>query len=374
MIERGKISASQMAIMIYPTIVATVLLWVPEATADKAGRDMWLSPIIASLTGFLSVYLADRLNRLYPKESLIQYSEHIVGRMLGKVIGLVYLLFFLLLECIILREYGEVILGIFLPQTPIIVLLGSMVLVGASAVRGGVEVLGRTSQFFVPIFVLVFVFIYIMMLPEMEPENMLPVMEKGIWPSIRGAYEPLKWYGEFIVISFLLPFLSDRERGRRWGMITVVAVMVTMVAINIAALFLFGEITTSLTYPFVEAVRYISIGDFLEHIEAIVMAIWVTGAFLKISFFYYVLALGTAQWLNLPDYRPTVIPIGILLILLCMWPTPNLAELAYFLETITPPLGITIQTVFPLLLLLIAVIRKRITNGGKAVVKEGPER
>ncbi len=369
MIEKGKISASQMGIMMYPTIVATAILWVPEATATKAGRDMWISPILASLAGFLTVYLAVRLNKIYPKETIIQYSEQIVGRILGKCIGFVYLLFFLQLEWIDLREYGEVMVGQFLPRTPMIVILGSMLLVCASAVRGGVEVLGRAAQFFVPLFILVFGVINLMLVPDLKPENMLPVMEKGILPSIRGAVEPLKWFGEFIVISFMLPFLTDRERGMTWGMITVFAAMVTMVVINIVVLWLFGEITTSLTYPFVEAVRYVSIGDFLEHIESLVMAIWVAGTFVKIAVIYYVLALGTAHWLNLSDYRPIVFPIGILLVITCIWPTPNLAELAVYLKIIAPIIGISIQTLLPLLLLIIAAIRKRVTNGGKAVEK-----
>ncbi|NGQ94505.1 endospore germination permease [Brevibacillus sp. SYP-B805] len=365
--EKGKISASQMGIMMYPTIVATAILWVPEATATRAGRDMWISPILASLTGFLSVYLAVRLHRLYPKETIIQYSEHIVGRILGKGIGFVYLLFFLQLDWSILREYGELMVGQFLPRTPMFVVLGSMLLVCAAAVRGGVEVLGRAAQYFVPLFILVFGMISLMLFPDLKPVNMLPVMEKGILPAIKGAVEPLKWFGEFIVISFMLPFLTDRERGMTWGMITVIATMLTMVVINLLVLWLFGEITASLTYPYVEAVRYISIADFLEHIESLVMAIWVAGTFIKIGVLYYVLVLGTAQWLNLSDYRPLVYPIGMLLVITCMWPRPNLAELAIYLKYIAPVIGIIIQTLLPFLLLMIALIRKRVTNGGKAV-------
>ncbi|MDQ7864807.1 hypothetical protein RCO48_38045 [Peribacillus frigoritolerans] len=41
------------------------------------------------------------------------------------------------------------------------------------------------------------------------------------------------------------------------------------------------------------------------------MAVWIVGAFVKISVFYYASALGTAQWLNLSDYCPVVWPIGI---------------------------------------------------------------
>ncbi len=39
--------------------------------------------------------------------------------------------------------------------------------------------------------------------------------------------------------------------------------------------------------------------------------------------FYYVSALGTAQWLNLSDYRPVVWPIGILIVIFSLWSLPT---------------------------------------------------
>ena len=64
------------------------------------------------------------------------------------------------------------------------------------------------------------------------------------------------------------------------------------------------------------------------------MAIWVVGAFVKISVFYYATVLGTAQWLNLSDYRPVIWPLGILMIVFGFWSMPNSMDLERFnLET-----------------------------------------
>jgi spore germination protein KB len=45
MVEKGKITALQMGIMMYPTIIATAILIVPGITAEKAHLDLWVSPI-----------------------------------------------------------------------------------------------------------------------------------------------------------------------------------------------------------------------------------------------------------------------------------------------------------------------------------------
>ncbi len=48
-----------------------------------------------------------------------------------------------------------------------------------------------------------------------------------------------------------------------------------------------------------------------------VMAVWVTGIFVKVSAIYYVLTLGTAQCLNVRDYKPFVLPFGFLQVISC---------------------------------------------------------
>ena len=120
------------------------------------------------------------------------------------------------------------------------------------------------------------------------------------------------------------------------GMMTVFAVMLTLVMVNLIVLFVLGQTTASRVYPLMQVARYISIAGFFEHLESIVMAIWIVGAFVKISVFYYVAALGTAQWLNLSDYRPVVWPIGILIVEFSLWSLPNTMGLARYLEGVLP--------------------------------------
>lgn len=320
---------------------------------------MWLSPIWASLVGFLTAYIAYRLNQLYPKETIIEYSERILSIITGKVIGFILLFFYMYVNGIVIREYGEFIVGAFLMQTPMVLVMGSMTVACAFAVRGGIEVVGRLGQLLIPIMFILMLSIFFLLFQDMEPKNMFPIMEKGITPSIKGSITPQSWFSEFMVISFLLPHLTDREKGLRWAMISVFSVLVVMLVTNLATLFVLGGITASLPYPVMSIIQYISLAEFLEHLESLVMAMWVAGAFIKISVFYYALALGTAQWLNLSDYRPLVFLLGLLLMLFAVWSAPNLVELEHFLGTTSPFYFTSIQTAIPLLLLLIAQMRKR---------------
>ncbi|WP_335464535.1 GerAB/ArcD/ProY family transporter, partial [Neobacillus drentensis] len=69
--ERGKISSLQMAILMYPTIIATGIIFVPGFTAKYAQQDLWIPPIMASLIGYVTVYIAYKLHNFYPNETVI---------------------------------------------------------------------------------------------------------------------------------------------------------------------------------------------------------------------------------------------------------------------------------------------------------------
>ncbi|WHY74891.1 endospore germination permease [Fictibacillus enclensis] len=360
MIEKGKISSYQMALIMYPTIAATALLTVPGITGMYAERDMWISPIIGSVNGFITVFIVFQLHKLYPQESLIQLIERIIGRFMGKIIGFLYLFFFLHSGSIILREYSTFISVSFLQTTPPFVIIGGMVLVCSFAVRGGIEGLGRTANLFVPMVALLPLLIASLLLKDFEPQNMLPVIEHGFGPVLLGAAAPQAWFGQTLFISMILPFLSDREKGMKWSLIMVIVITVNFTITNLLAVFLFNGTASGYAYPLFTAVRYITIATFFEHLESVTIAIWITGIFIKIAMVYYALVLGTAQWLNLKDYKPIVFPFGLLLTVFgCQWVAPNFETLNQFVVVIYPFYGTLLLTFIPLLLLVIAKIRQK---------------
>ncbi|KQL49898.1 spore gernimation protein [Brevibacillus choshinensis] len=352
--EKPYISAAQMGIMVFPVIVATADLLVPAITSRQADRDMWISPMIASLTGFLTVYLVFQLHKLFLGESIVQYSTRIVGTFFGKVCGFLVLFNLLYTNGNIIRQYGEFIVGSFLFDTPLVAVIGSIVLLCAITVKSGVEVLARTAQVFVPIVVILYATLLILMIPSMKFDHMLPMLEHGVIPIIKGAFTPQGWFSEVILFSFLLPFNVDQEQGMRTGLITVVSAMLALTMINLSTLLVLGGEVSLMTYSFYTAIQMISYADFFENIDSVVIATWVTGAFIKISVFFYALALGTAQFLRLDDYRPVVLPLGFLLVVFSFWTAPNLSQLSTNIQSIVGYQSTTIFTFVPLFLWLIA--------------------
>ncbi|QCJ44602.1 spore gernimation protein [Bacillus sp. S3] len=359
MIEKGKISYLELALIMYATVIATAILYIPYVTAQHAKRDLWLSPIWGSLSGLLIVMIIVKLSRLFPGKTLIEYCELILGRTIGKILAFIYLFFLLHDTAIAFREYGEFIGSAFLHKTPIIIVTGSIALSCAIAVHGGIETIGRCATIFWPIALALYILIYVFLIPDLNVKNIFPILQDGVMPSIKGSLAPLAWLSQFSLMSFLIPSLRKQQKVMKWGMLSLIASVLTMVFINLGNLLLFGGIISNLQFPVFEAARFISIGTFFEHVESIVIAVWILGGFVQLSAFFYMLVLGTSQWLTLPSYKPFVLPIGFLIILFSVWSIPSFEDMIRGMGTTVPFYFLTVQLLIPILLLSVALIRRR---------------
>jgi spore germination protein KB len=366
MLEKGRISALQMGLAMYLMIGATSTLIVPAISAKQAKQDMWISPFWGALWGILCVFLAWKLERLYPRSTFVEYSERIIGKVAGKAVSLVFLFFVLLAVGSIIREYEEFIILAFLPDTPVIVVVASIVMACSFAVRSGVEVLARFAILFAPLFAMLLASIFLFLLPNFDWQNMLPVLGYGMMPSIRGAIEPSAWFVEFFLIAFLFPCLRNREKGLRSGVVSVLAMLGTMVLSNMTCLLLLGDLTADLIFPVFSASRFISIADFFSHVESIVATLWLFGGFVQIALWQYALTIGTAQLFKLSDYRLIVFPIGFLIVAFTKWVASSFQEMIGFFLATGPFVSLLVLVLLPLALLGIALVRRGFASGDQS--------
>jgi len=329
--EPGKISCNQLFYIIINIISATAIIFLPGIIAAEAGRDAWLAPLLSTVPGICLVLIIAALGERFPGQTLMQYLQTILGAWPGKMAGLLYVFFFLHTNSVIIREFGELMVGIVMPRTPLIVFHGIMIFLCAWAIRGGLEVPARIIELTVPPTIIVFIVMILLTAQEMDLNNLLPVLENGLKPVIRSSLDPIAWRGEIIILAMLLPFLEKPGEGRRctnWAVIVIGIILAIDAMINTAVL---GTAVAHLTFPTFSLVRDVSVGDFLERIESVLVAVWVIGMFGKITLFYYVAVLGSAQLFNLSDYRPVVLPIGIILAALSIYAVSSLSEISGYI-------------------------------------------
>ena len=86
---------------------------------------------------------------------------------------------------------------------------------------------------------------------------------------------------------------------------TAVGGIITAVLIGV-----FGDmIPVYMVFPTYDLARYISVAQFLERIQILIVVMWMFGGIVKMAVFYHTAAIATATTLGLKNYRVTLLPI-----------------------------------------------------------------
>ncbi len=357
LIEKGRISSRQMAMLLFTLIISTVDVYLPAVVAGVAGRDAWIAVFLAVLYALVIWVVAITLASRFPHQTIIHYSREILGPFLGGLVGMLLLVYFFFIGASIVRILVEIMKSSFMPRTPLVIFAASIVLVACYALFGGLEVIARVNGILLPLGIAALLFVGLGSLPQVDFGQYLPVLEKGLGPVNWGGVILTSTIAEIIIILMLYPYLQDRNRvgvSGLWALLGLGAAML----IGVLAIGLFtAEVTAAMNFPALEMVRVIRLGPQRTYLDIVIAAIWVGGIFVKVALVYYAVALGLAQWLGLRNYHPLVVPVGILMVALSVMAYHGLSDLLYTELKIFPGYSLSHALLIPLLLLVVAWLR-----------------
>lgn len=195
----------------------------------------------------------------------------------------------------------------------------------------------------------------------MNFNNLKPVLENGILPVTLGSLIYTSRSTEILGLAMLLPYLNNRQKAKAvfifsFALVSLFFILITIPVITTSK---FSEIK-SLTFPYYNAVRLISVGDIIERIESMHMAIWILGAFVKVTLYYYLVVLGLGQVFRLKDYKPLILPTGTIIVSLSAMLGRSIVETREFTSfEIYTWYTLFFILLIPSLLLLTAILRKK---------------
>lgn len=361
-----KISGNQLFWMITVMALGMTILMTLTPAIKEAGQDAWISVILADSIALLIAWIVTRLGLLYPGQSLIQSSQTILGKWPGKIIMLVYLFQWYTIMPAVLRQFTDVLQTQSLPMTPkfvIVVLIVSLIVYATYS--GGIESIGRTSEVLGPITIALIMLVLLVSINNIRWTNLLPVYaDSGMLAIGKGALAPASYLGHAVEFAMLVSFLNDPRKGAKSAIWAVtVASILTLLSMLMVILTLGPNITSSTWYDFFEMTKKISLFGFIENLDAAVMGFWVAAVFIKLAVYFFITCYGTAQWLNVRNWKRIVWFVAPLVAILSLIPRNVTESTMLYLNNYWVPVVLPVNMIgIPLMLLIIGTIRKKRQN------------
>jgi spore germination protein KB len=176
--EKGKVSVIQLFAMMFIFNLGTSLI---VAYGIDAKKDAWLAILLGMCMGMILFFIYYSLFRQYPNLPLTGYARKIFGKNLGWIIGLLYVLVFLYMAARNVRDFGSLLVSSTLPETPLLAVNVSLVLVLCYVLYLGIEVLGRTAEVFIVVLLLLGVVanFFVLVSGNVNFHQLRPFLEHG---------------------------------------------------------------------------------------------------------------------------------------------------------------------------------------------------
>lgn len=313
-----RVSQSQIYMLFSHFLFTTTLGFFANTLVQNGRYTVWLSLLIGATLGIVITYFAYRLAIKRPTQFLGNYGKEILGKWVHYPLIIIIICSFLFAAATVLRQLQDFMIEIYLPATPDWAVAAMFGICLAYAVRSGVETIFRSSQgiFFLSVAgVLIVPFFVHKEINYHMAIAMLNHFEfKGIW---NGTYMVTALYGEMAFIPFIFPYFTNKNKTMRsliWAVITSVFIVLTNL---ISMILVFGpDLTANLQYPQLELIRYVRAAATLENLDPVLIAIWLSSLFIKISLFLYIAILCVTHTFSLKDHKPfslsmTVMVVGI---------------------------------------------------------------
>jgi spore germination protein KB len=356
--DKIKISTAQCFMMGVSSITITGhLLFIP-VILNRAGRDGWLSLILSIVPVLFIGFVVASLAGLYPRKTLTECAQLILGKWAGRGVAILFILFFFHETSLALRGFGEFFTTAITPHTPILIYFAALAVLAAYNVRCGLEVMVRTNQAFLTMMIFIGLSATILTLKNKDYANLLPILEFGPKPMLKGMLTIVSLFSTFFVLGMVFPFVHNIDHLKRFSLITMAILICMFIGPITGPIALFGiEHVIGLNFPTFQMLRDIQLGD-LQRLDIIGILLWSFGSYAKISLFLFAVALGLQQLFGLKDYRLFVIPISALLVIVALLNSESYIEIYRFFRDTYPFYALFVAFFLPTLLLLIAYTKR----------------
>ncbi len=336
----------------------------------EAKQNVWLAIMIAGLIGVGYFLLLHFMMGRKEGSNLFGLIEFCLGKWLGVAVSLLYILYFIYLSSRVLRDFGELIVSTIFIYTPIEIISISIMLTIVYMLYKGVEVMARTSEIFFP-YVFSFTFLvglFILLSGEIHFENLRPFLEDGFRPILKAVFPSLLTFpfGELIAFATVLPLVTKYKKAKGFAVASIVfSTLVLVYSAVIQVMTLGQEMKGRANFPLLSAAREISLLDFIERVDIVVVFVVMFGIIVKIGIFFFGAVKGL-EHISKREYRSFLFPIGSIICLSSIIITDNFAEhIEEGLEIVPYFVHLPFQFALPVLLFVIVLIRTRRKNGEK---------
>lgn len=325
--------------------------------AKGAMHDAWLAHIIGWAGGYILITLYIIIYNLNDKKNLMEILISVFGKTLGRIVGVLYIFYFIHIASLILRSYGEYSASTTYLDTPILFIIVSIVIVIAYSLKKGLESISRLVVLTLPVLFILLILITIIAIPYYDIREVFPFLERGLGPVLKTSLVIATFpFGETVMFLMVFPILNNQKKIFKTCYLSLfIAGLALLIDTLIVLLSLGPHLNIRHLFSILTLVGLMNKGS----LEPIISVSILIGVGVKSTICIYAASLGISQLLDIDNHKLFILPVTGLTVSLSIWIHKNYPEMFQWGGDISPYYSLLFQLLFPIMILIISILNKR---------------
>lgn len=322
MIREGKFGPGEAIILLGVTSIARIFLSYPRSLVEIAGAAAWMTPLGGLILILGGIYILSLVLKKSPGNTLVEINELAFGPVLGLAVNILFIVMVLeLIGALFIREFSEAMLTTTVRNAPLGVIFTGFAAAGFLGAYLGIEALARTARLTYPHVMLSIVILILTLIPFWNFHNLLPIFGKGAAQTFFIGSLSTAGIIEITVAGVIVQSMGGTGTFAGIGYRAMLLGYSILAAILLTLLLTYNwPVSEEFTLPFLRLARTIYLGAFFQRLESIYILVWGVVGSMKIALILYGAAAALARTLRLPDYRPLLWPLALIMFVLGLLP------------------------------------------------------
>jgi spore germination protein KB len=362
---KGKVGMRELIALILLMIGTKLSDDTPSLLFDKVKNAAWMVPILSGAIMAIPTYLLLKTMSLYKNKNLIDVMKDLFGK---------YITFFLCFMLFIVavyevttdtRNYVNIISTMYFTNTPPLIIYTILMVICAYGAKRGIQHISSVAWMMIYYIKAMLLLVFILAMQDSTLAAVFPFWGTGKLAVLKESSLNLTLFADILFLALLLPYMSSQKEFKKG---TWIAYVITGVEISVALLLyelMFDyESVSTISYPFHEVIRYISLGRFFTNIETLFFPIWLVAMFIRFAAYLYICAIIFGQLFKIKDFEYIIPSLAAVFLLIGMYPqSPAFTTfvLRENLHTYSSPL----MVILPIFIWLVALIKGEFRHGQK---------
>lgn len=332
------------------------ILGLPYILYNDVQQDGWMSLLVAgSLTQGVIIILV-MLGRTSTKETFYELNLRLLGKFLGKLLNISYVLYFISFSMLLMILVTDVINTWILHRTPRWAIILLLLIASAYIAKEKIITISRTFLFFSVLFLGLIFLLVLVYQQDIHVGRLRPIGANSLMEIIKASPNAFVSLIGFELILFIMPFLKNPKKSLMVLSIANLFTVALYVFLFITCVISFSGVQFSLIQePLLFLFRGLSF-DFVERVDIIFLSFWLIPIASTLVIQLFNSSLGVQHLFSIQRKKAVYLISGILLGI-------GLLPVSFAIKETLSNLMIYLNIIFvfflPALLLIIARLKEK---------------